>query len=147
MRAYIGVGTNLGCREDNITAARESLELVPGTHVLRTAGIIETEPVGYSEQGMFLNTVFEIETTLSPHALLGACLGIEAAMGRVRTVKNGPRVIDLDVLLCEGFTSDCAELRVPHPEMLKRSFVMIPLKELLSDGEIEQLSQKSNVSE
>ena len=132
MRAEIGLGTNIGNREENLKTAIESLNLIPGTKVVKESKIYETEPVGYAEQPDFLNMVVRVETTLSPHALLGACLGIEAAMGRIRSIKNGPRIIDLDLLTYEDEVIDTPELILPHPRMLERDFVLIPLADIRS---------------
>ncbi len=133
MKAVLGIGTNIGDRLKNIEDVYESLSLIPGIEVLRKSSVYETEPWGYLDQPNFYNSVVEIETELTPEALLGACLGIEAAMGRVRKIKNGPRVIDVDVLVCEGFTSDTKMLQLPHPRIGERSFVLVPLKELYND--------------
>ena len=128
--AVLGLGTNIGEREENLKTALESLDRVPGTKVVKTSGIHETEPVGYADQPDFLNMCAVVETALSPEALLGACLGIEAAMGRLRPFKNGPRVIDIDLLLYEGEKRDTDELTLPHPRMWEREFVTVPLAEL-----------------
>lgn len=135
MKAVIGLGTNIGDRLLNLKEALSALVLLPGTRVLRTSSVYETEPYGFSEQPNFLNMVAEIETMLSPHALLGGCLGIEAGMGRIREFKNGPRIIDLDLLLFEDFSEASSELTVPHPEICNRSFVLVPLFELYDTGE------------
>lgn len=135
MKAVIGLGTNIGDRILNLKEALGALELLPGTKVLRTSSVYETKPYGFSEQPDFLNTVAEVETPLSPHALLGGCLGIEAGMGRVRAFKNGPRIIDMDLLLAENFSEQSSELTVPHPEICNRSFVLVPLMELYDNGE------------
>ena len=132
-QAAIGIGTNIGDRRQNLREAVKSVGLLPGTEVIRISSVYETEPVGYSDQPDFLNICIIIETRLSPKALLGACLGIEAAMGRERSFANAPRVIDLDLLLYEDFVLDCAELTVPHPRMSERDFVMVPLREI-ADG-------------
>ena len=134
MKAIIGLGTNTGDRRGNLSAAADSLALLPGTKLLRVSPVYETAPVGYADQPDFLNAVCEVETGLSPSALLGALLGIEAAMGRVRLFRNGPRVIDLDLLLCEGFTSDTPELTLPHPRMAERAFVLCPFSDLFPNG-------------
>ena len=136
MKAVLGLGTNIGDRYKNIEDALECLSLVPGIKVLRTSSVYETEPWGYTEQRSFYNSVAEIETTLTPNALLGVCLGIEAGMGRVREFKNGPRIIDMDVLVCEGVSSDTEELKLPHPRIGERAFVLIPLKELYDDMDV-----------
>lgn len=135
MKAVVGLGTNIGDRQLNLKEALSALALLPGTRVLRTSSVYETEPYGFSEQPNFLNMVAEIETMLSPHALLGGCLGIEAGMGRIREFKNGPRIIDLDLLLFEDFSEASSELTVPHPEICNRSFVLVPLFELYDTGE------------
>ncbi len=130
MKVMLGLGGNIGDVHAHFDAAKEALAHLPQTTVLRESTRIVTAPVGYTDQPDFLNSVVEIETALSPHALLGACLGIEAAIGRVRTFRNAPRVIDIDVLLIEGYESDDPELTVPHPRMHERDFVKIPLAQL-----------------
>lgn len=129
-RAVIGIGTNLGNREENLKNSIDALNLLPNTKVTKVSKIYETEPWGYAEQDNFLNCCMLIETELSPHALLGACLGIEAALKRVRTIKNGPRTADLDILLYENVTENTEELKIPHPLMQERAFVLVPLNDL-----------------
>ena len=136
MRAVIGIGTNIGDRAENIRNAVEALDLLPDVKVLRCASIYETDPWGYTEQQNFYNTVVEVETDKSPEILLGACLGIEAGMGRIREFKNGPRVIDLDLLVFENYESNSTHITVPHPLIRERDFVLIPLKELYADMNI-----------
>ncbi len=136
MKAVLGLGTNIGDRYKNIEDALECLTLVPGIELLRTSSVYETAPWGYTEQRSFYNSVVEIETTLTPNALLGVCLGIEAGMGRIREFKNGPRIIDIDVLVCEGVISDTDELKLPHPRIGERAFVLVPLKELYDDMDV-----------
>lgn len=133
MKAVIGIGTNIGNRAENIRNAVEALDLLPDVKVLRCAAIYETDPWGYTEQQSFYNTVVEVETTKSPEMLLGACLGIEAGMGRIRELKNGPRVIDLDLLVFEGYECKSQHITVPHQFIGDRDFVLVPLKELYSD--------------
>ena len=133
MKAVIGIGTNIGNRSENIKNAVEALELLPEVSVLRCASIYETDPWGYTEQQSFYNTVVEVETNISPDMLLGACLGIEAGMGRVRELKNGPRIIDLDLLIFENYKNNTKQITVPHPLIGERDFVLIPLKELYED--------------
>ena len=130
MKALLGIGTNIGDKFKNIDDALESLKLVPDINVIRSSSVYDTAPWGYTEQDNFYNIVCEVETSLTPNALLGVCLGIEAAMGRVRQFKNGPRIIDLDVLLYEGITMDTAELTIPHPRIGERDFVLVPMAEL-----------------
>ena len=133
MKAVIGIGTNIGNRAENIRNAVEALNLLPDVKVLRCASIYETDPWGYTEQQSFYNTVVEVETSKSPEILLGACLGIEAGMGRVREFKNGPRVIDLDLLVFEKYENNSSHITVPHSLIGERDFVLIPLKELYND--------------
>lgn len=142
MKAVLGIGTNIGDRYNNIESAIESLALVPAITVLRSSSVYETAPWGYLEQRSFYNCVVEIDTSLTPNALLGVCLGIEAAMGRVREFKNGPRIIDIDVLVYEGASSDTEELRLPHPLIGERDFVLVPLKELYDDMDVLGISYK-----
>ncbi|MBE6827610.1 MAG: 2-amino-4-hydroxy-6-hydroxymethyldihydropteridine diphosphokinase [Ruminococcaceae bacterium] len=134
MKAVLSIGTNLGDRLRNIDDAVNSLERVPKLRVLEVSPIYETEPWGYAEQDNFFNCAVTVETELSPSALLGACLGIEAALGRVRKIKFGPRIIDIDILLYEGFASDTEELTVPHKFIFERDFVLVPLHDLFPSG-------------
>ena len=131
--AFIGIGTNMGDRALNIRNAVNSLKLLPNTSVEAVSNIYETEPWGFKEQSNFLNGVIKLSTELSPRALLGALLGIEAAFGRVREIKNGPRVLDLDLLIYDDVIMNSPELTLPHPFILEREFVLKPLIELISD--------------
>ncbi len=130
MKAYLGIGTNIGDRLQNLKDAVSALRLLPMTRVTECSNIYETAPVGYENQQDFLNMVCEVETDLLAEVLLGAALGIEAALGRVRTIKNGPRVIDIDLLLYEKQTSNTESLVLPHPRMMERNFVLKPLLDL-----------------
>lgn len=130
MKAYLGIGTNIGERFKNIQDAIDSMNLLPLTKVTDVSNIYETDPVGYDNQDDFLNIVVEVETELNPDNLLGAALGIEAGLGRIRTIKNGPRIIDIDLLLYENESSDTKTLTLPHPRMMERNFVLKPLLDL-----------------
>ncbi len=134
MRAVLGLGANLGEAPDTLRAAVEAIGHLPHTAVAAVSSVYLTAPVGYADQPDFHNIVITVETTLTPHALLGGCLGIEAALGRVRTFRNAPRVVDIDLLLYEGYTEESEELTVPHPRMMERAFVLVPLQELFADG-------------
>ena len=136
MKALLGIGTNIGDKLKNIDDALASLSLVPNINVIRCSSVYDTAPWGYTEQDNFYNVVCEVETELTPNALLGVCLGIEAAMGRVRQFKNGPHIIDLDVLLCENIVVDSKELTVPHPRIGERDFVLVPMAELYSEASV-----------
>lgn len=132
MKAYLSIGTNMGDRLKNLQNAVDSLRLLPQTSVSEVSPVYETDPIGFEEQADFLNIAVELETMLTSEALLGALLGIEAALGRVRLFKNGPRIIDLDLLLFENETINNSVLTVPHPRMYEREFVLRPLCDLKS---------------
>jgi 2-amino-4-hydroxy-6-hydroxymethyldihydropteridine diphosphokinase len=101
--------------------------------VLRRSSVYETDPVGYLDQPAFLNMVVAVETSLSPRELLARLLKIERELGRVRTFRNAPRIIDLDILLVGSMILDEPDLQVPHPRMMERRFVMEPLSEIAPD--------------
>ncbi len=127
--AYIALGSNLGDRVSYIMSAVASLQ-EKGASVLKQSTIIETDPVGGPPQPKFLNAVVKIETRLSPVELLNQCQAIEQKLGRVRSVINGPRTIDLDILLYDRLVLDTPRLTIPHPRMFERAFVLEPLKEM-----------------
>ena len=129
---YLGLGSNLGERERNIRLAVDKLNAA-GVTVQKLSTIIETDPVGGPPQGLFLNAVAKVETTLTPQELLKTCQGIETALGRVRTDRNGPRTIDIDILLYDELVIDTPDLKIPHPRMRERHFVMWPLREIAPD--------------
>lgn len=127
---YIGIGSNLGDRQKYIGNAIKELRSGKSINVLRVSSIYETEPVGLKEQNNFLNGVIEIETGLTPEELLKEISAIENRLGRKRTVKNGPRTIDLDILYYGDEIIDMPALKIPHPRMMEREFVLRGLKEL-----------------
>lgn len=129
-KAYLGLGTNIGDCLENLRNVIDSLNLLPMTRVSQVSKIYKTKPIGLSEQQDFLNMAVEIETQLNPDNILGACLGIEAGLGRVRTIKNGPRIIDVDLLLYEDERLDSKTLVLPHPRMFEREFVLRPLLDI-----------------
>lgn len=131
MKAILGIGTNIGNREENISLALESLSRLPDTSVEKVSPMYETKPWGYTQQDNFINVCVMLETALSPNALLGACLGIESAMGRLRPFKNSPRIIDIDVLLYEDVEIDTKELKIPHPFIRERTFVLVPMHDII----------------
>lgn len=135
-KALIGIGSNIGDRKEHIDTAIEALNHIPSVKVARMSPIYETEPWGYVNQENFYNAVIEVETNLTANTLLGVCLGIEAGIGRIRNIKNGPRVLDLDLLLFEGQECMSAELTLPHPRMFERDFVLIPLRDLYPEMKI-----------
>ena len=129
--AYLALGSNLGDRQDNIGRAIARLDAVPGVRVLRRSSLYETAPVGGpAEQGSYLNAVVEVTSTLGPDDLFASLQGIETDLGRVRTVKDGPRTIDLDILLYGDLVIDSLRLTIPHPRLHERLFVLEPLDEI-----------------
>lgn len=128
--AYIGLGSNLGDREGYLRRALRRLEEAGAGHVRRVSPVYETDPWGYADQGPFLNLVAEIETDLTPSALLAGAQAIERELGRERTLRWGPRTIDLDILLYGDLIWDKPELTLPHPRLAERAFVLVPLADL-----------------
>ncbi|HET9033434.1 MAG TPA: 2-amino-4-hydroxy-6-hydroxymethyldihydropteridine diphosphokinase [Dokdonella sp.] len=131
VRAFVGLGGNLGDPVAQIESALKALDQSPQTRLIRHSGFYRTPPWGITEQAEFVNAVAEIETTLSPFQLLRELLRIEVEAGRLRDeTRWGPRLIDLDLLLYGESMIDEDNLRVPHPRMAERAFVMVPLAEL-----------------
>lgn len=130
MKTYIGLGSNLGEREAEIRLALDDLARLPASRLVRASSLYDSEPQGDPEQPNFLNAVAELETELTARQLLWNLLLIERRLGRVRTRRWGPRTIDLDLLLYGPLIIDEPDLRVPHPELTRRSFVLVPLVEL-----------------
>jgi 2-amino-4-hydroxy-6-hydroxymethyldihydropteridine diphosphokinase len=130
-RAYVGLGANLGDREETILRALELLDAAPGVDVAATSSLRETDPVGYLEQPRFVNAAAALETSLRPQELLELLLEVERKLGRTRTgPRFGPRTIDLDVLLFGDEVVDEPGLSVPHPRLHERRFALEPLAEL-----------------
>ena len=130
-RIYIGIGSNLGDRRANHVEAIERIGAIPDTKVVRASSLYESEPLGNAKT-WFVNSAIEIDTELGAEALLKRLKAIEEAMGRkrVKGKRWGSRIIDLDILLSENEVVDKRTLKVPHPEMHKRRFVLMPLAEL-----------------
>ncbi len=127
-RAFLGLGSNLGDRLGYLKAAVASIG-----DCVAVSGVYETDPVGGPDQGHYLNAVAELDTSRSARDLLELCWALEASAERVREVRWGPRTLDVDVLWVDGETVDEPDLVVPHPRMLERAFVMMPLGELAPD--------------
>ena len=141
-RAYIGIGSNLGDRRANTAEAVARVKELPGTKVVRWSSLYESEPLGDAKT-WFVNSAIEVDTELSPDQLLKRLKAIEEAMGR-RRVKGkrwGSRIIDLDILLVDQEIVEKRTLKVPHPEMHKRRFVLLPLAELAPHVVHPQLGQ------
>ncbi len=130
MKAFIGLGSNLGEREAMIRSALEAIAALPETDLVRASSLYDTEPVGDVDQPNFLNAVAQVDTDLPPRQLLWNLQLIERRLGRERTRRWGPRTIDLDLLLYGDLVIEEDDLRVPHPEMIRRAFVLVPLVEL-----------------
>lgn len=134
MEYILSVGTNLGDRKENIEKCIDSINLMPYTDVVAQSAIYETEPVGYARQENFYNIILKVESIFEPHEMLGACMGIEAAFGRQRTVRFGPRILDVDVIFAENEKIESRNLIVPHPRYHERRFVLEPLLDIFPDG-------------
>lgn len=125
---YLALGTNLGQRLENLRAAINAL--APDIQVLAESPVYETEPWGYADQPPFLNLVLRAESDLSPCDLLGRLKEIESSLGRTPTFRNGPRLIDLDILFYDDLVLDTPPLVIPHPRLHERAFVLVPLAEI-----------------
>jgi 2-amino-4-hydroxy-6-hydroxymethyldihydropteridine diphosphokinase len=141
-RIYIGIGSNLGDRKANTVEAVDRITKLPGTRVSRASSFYESEPLGDAKT-WFVNSVIEIETDLPMEQLLKKLKAIEEAMGRkrVKGKRWGSRIIDLDILMADGEVVEKRTLKVPHPEMHKRRFVLLPLAELAPQLVHPQLGQ------
>ncbi|MDF2837017.1 MAG: 2-amino-4-hydroxy-6-hydroxymethyldihydropteridine pyrophosphokinae [Paenibacillus sp.] len=134
VEAYIALGSNMGDREAHLMRAIAELDAQPGIVVTKVSGIYETDPVGYTDQPAFLNMAVAIRTSLGPLELLRTQLRLESLLGRIRQVRWGPRTIDLDLLLYDNVRMDLEELTLPHPRMMERAFVLVPLHDVISSS-------------
>ncbi len=142
-RAWIGLGSNLGDRRQTLEGAIRALSQVLGVVVKQVSSFLETEPVGGpAGQGMYLNAAAMLETTLDPFELLRVLQQVEAQFGRARTVRWGARTLDLDLLLYEDRIIDTPELKVPHPRLASRRFVLEPLAEIAARA-VEPVSKRT----
>ena len=132
-RVFLGVGSNMGVREKYLQSAVQELGALKETRIVWTSSIYECEPYGNPDQPSFLNAVVEMETTLAPSALHTESRAIEQRLGRTMSERWGPREIDIDILIYDGLVVDEASLKVPHPEIEKRKFVLVPLREVAPD--------------
>lgn len=132
--AFIALGSNIEPREEYLRIALESLaEDSSFIYIRKKSSVYETAPVGYTDQSDFLNMVIEIDTSLSSFDLLQFCQKVERKLGRDRTIRFGPRTIDLDILMYNQENSELESLIIPHPRMHERAFVLIPLDEIAPD--------------
>lgn len=128
---YLGLGSNLGDRAANLAAARRAL--APQVRLLAASPVYETAPWGYTDQPDFLNQVLQGETELDPFALLDHLKALEIRLGRQPTFRYGPRAIDVDLLFYDDLVLETERLTLPHPELAKRAFVLVPLADLAPD--------------
>jgi|SRR5690625_822898 len=140
-RAYIALGTNIEPREDYLNQALELLTKDKRINILNKSSIYQTVPVGYVDQPDFLNMVIEIDTSLIAIDLLDVCQEIEQHLGRKRTIRFGPRTIDLDILLYNQENRQSERLIIPHPRMHERAFVLVPLREISPKLYIPQIGK------
>lgn len=131
--AYVGLGSNLADPAAQVVQALEALDILPQTRLLKQSSLYRSAPVGYLNQPDFINAVAQVETELSPRALLDALLALELEYGRTREFQNAPRTLDLDVLMYDDLVHHEHGLTVPHPQMHLRAFVLQPLLEIAPD--------------
>lgn len=136
VRVAIALGSNLDHPEAHVTRGFDDIAALPGTRLVARSSLYRTKPVGYKEQPDFVNACALVETTLAPRALLDGLLGIERAHGRKRGIANGPRTLDLDIVLYGDLVMDAPELTIPHPRAHEREFVLKPLREVWPDAVI-----------
>ncbi|MGI6082801.1 MAG: 2-amino-4-hydroxy-6-hydroxymethyldihydropteridine diphosphokinase [Limnochordia bacterium] len=144
--AFVGLGSNIGDRAENMRRAVAGMALFDNTAVERVSSLYETLPWGGVEQQPFLNAVVQLQTSLPPMRLLTELLALERRLGRTRSIRWGPRVIDLDLLLYGDLTICTEVLQVPHPRMTARAFVLVPLAEIAPDVSIGTRSAKDHLS-
>jgi len=153
VKVYIGLGSNLNDPESQLKKAIISLEMVPSTTVVRTSSFYKSKPVGPQDQPDYINAVVELDTELSAQVLMDYLQGIENEQGRVREQKWGPRTLDLDILLYGDEIIQGDHLEIPHVEMHKRGFVLVPLDEISPDcvipgvGSVQTLLQQVNTDD
>jgi 2-amino-4-hydroxy-6-hydroxymethyldihydropteridine diphosphokinase len=133
MKYHLGLGSNLGRTKRNLEKA-VSLLIRKGIEIRKMSSLYQTEPVGRSDQPWFINQAVEVESGLSPQELLIFVKEIETDMGREATVPDGPRIIDLDILLAEDTVIGTVELTIPHPRLAERNFVLVPLAEIAPEA-------------
>lgn len=139
-RVYLGLGSNIGDSKSNIESAL--LSLAKKVNIINKSSYYQTEPVGYKDQAWFLNMVIEGETDLNPRELLSFTQSIEKDMKRVKTIVNGPRIIDIDILIYDDLKIESEDLIIPHPRMQERAFVMVPIFEIAPELVIDNIAVK-----
>ena len=131
--AFVGLGANLGEPESQVRQAFQSLDAIPHTRVVKRSSLYRSEPQGHAEQPRFVNAVAQLETGLPAERLLAELHALEARQGRSRSFPNAPRTLDLDLLLFGKAVIDTEKLKLPHPRMHERAFVLLPLVEIAPD--------------
>ena len=144
-KAFLSLGSNIGDKKAYLEAAIEDLKAVSTIEVLGVSSFYKTPPVGDIEQDDFINAVVVIDTALTPHQLLWQIHQIEDAHGRERIIAGGPRTLDIDILLYGDRIVDEMYLTIPHPEMTKRAFVLLPLVELDFNAEIPGVGKAKDI--
>jgi 2-amino-4-hydroxy-6-hydroxymethyldihydropteridine diphosphokinase len=134
--AFVGLGANLGEPESQLQQAFQSLDAIPHTRVVKRSSLYRSEPRGYAEQPRFVNAVAQLETGLPAERLLAELHAIEAQHGRERSFPDAPRTLDLDLLLFGNLVLDLPGLKIPHPRMHERAFVLLPLVEIAPEAAI-----------
>ena len=132
--AFVGLGANLGEPARQVREAFRELDAIPHTRVVRASSLYRSQPLGYAEQPSFVNAVAQLETGLPAERLLAELQALEAAHGRRRSFANAPRTLDLDLLLFGNAVLDTEKLKLPHPRMHERAFVLLPLVEIAPDA-------------
>ncbi|MDR3410788.1 MAG: 2-amino-4-hydroxy-6-hydroxymethyldihydropteridine diphosphokinase [Formivibrio sp.] len=145
VQVFVALGANLVQPAKQMRRAIALICLLPQTRLLKSSSFYCTSPIGYTDQPDFTNSVVEISTELTARELLEALLAIESALGRERSIPNGPRTIDLDLILYGDRTIDEKDLIVPHPRMHERAFVLVPLTEIAPDIVIPSLGPAKNL--
>ena len=137
VRAYLGLGGNIGDPASAMAAALRALDADAGVDVVAVSSLYRTPPWGLTDQPDFLNAVAAVDCRLGARDLLALCLEVETSLKRVRDIRWGPRVIDIDILMFGSERIDEAGLQVPHPRMVERAFVRLPLSEIATDAEVD----------
>lgn len=136
IKAYIALGSNIEPKAEYLAKARELIAATEAITVVDCSELYVTDPVGYTDQDAFLNQVIAVETTLLAHELLNKTQSIEQQLGRKRDIRWGPRTIDLDILLYDSENIESEHLVVPHPRMIERAFVLVPLSDIAKEVNI-----------
>lgn len=144
-KIYLGLGSNIGDTRRNIELALSLLG--EKVNIIKKSSYYQTEPVGFKDQPWFLNMVVEARTELNPRELLDFTQGIERSMKRSKTILNGPRIIDVDILLYSDIKMETEDLTIPHPRMEERAFVMVPIFEISPNLVINNIAIKDIIKD